>query len=490
MSSRTSSSGSPSGAHSGARIGLWIGDSFAEAISQTSSSKSSTSQATRSSNTTARWFLPKKSVADLVRATLDDLGAAAKKGGEIFVASSRTDSALARKQGNEPALLVTAGFEAWARLSSKNSMHIPSLRADRAWFPTSIEQTFGIEERISNEGKIERALKMEELEFLAEKLSLTKTKEIAIGFLHANKYPEHEKQAAQFFREKGFKVLASHEMPNAGSYSESTRWRRTLEAVYAESILQEEVESLRTVLKEKELEDKWALTFWGENGVTQTPTAASTRGGVEAAAAASLPDAYEIGYFFGLEEFMCLKRVNENGVGHVRQSPLPVQPTCQIGPSAWPFPSWTGVDRGYEPGPMLFGKSHQLTILDVLYVRGRLKPEIQAFSEQVQEKAQARILEALSTLGKELSEFGRRTDAKLVAEDLETAAVERLVLELNALDAKTKSVYVAGPLATTVLPLIEKRRPDLKFVFDANGSLAWAALATDDLTVSSREVQS
>lgn len=487
MSSSASSSGTLGSNASGSKIGMWIGDSFAEAVTQASSSKSSTSQKTQSSPSATRWFLPKKSVAELFRATLDELGAAAKKGGTIFIASSRTDSALARKQGNEPALLVTAGFEAWARLSSKNSMHIPSLRADRAWFPTSVAQTFGIEERISNDGKVERPLKMEELEFLSEKLKLTKTKEIAIGFLHANKYPEHEQQAAQFLREKGFKVIASHEMPNANSYSENARWRRTLEAAYSETIIQEEIESLRAVLKEKELEEQWTLNFWGERGLTNTPTSATIRGGVEAAAAASLPDNFEVGYFFGLEEFMCLKRTTSNGESVVQQTLLPVQPTCQIGASAWTFPSWTGVDRGYEPGPMLFGKSHQLTILDVLYVRGRLKADIQAFSEQVQEKSQARILEALSTMGKELSEFGRRTDAKLVAEDLETAAVERLILELNALDLRGKPVYVAGPLATTLLPLIEKRRPDLKFTFDVNASLAWAALAAIDVTAQFRE---
>lgn len=444
------------------KMGMWIGDSFAEVTI---------------SGQVSRWFLPKKSIADVFRETLLALGAAAKKGGTLTIASSRADSALAKKQGSEPALLVTSGFEAWARLSSKNSMHTPSLRADRAWFPTSVEQTFGIEERITNEGIVERPLKMEELEFLVAKLQLTKTKEIAIGFLHADKYPEHEKQAAQYLREQGFKVIASHEIPGASSLPESTRWRKTLEAAYAETLIQEDIESLRAVLKEQELDSNWNFVFWSDKGQTTAPTAASIRGGVEMAAVQCLPASSELGYFFGLEEFLFIRKTERDGVAQTRASLLPVQPTCQVGASAWPFPSWTNVDRGYEPGPMLFGKSHQLTILDVLYVRGHLKSEIEAFSERVQEKSQPRILEALSTLGKDLTEPGRRSDSKLIAEDLETSAIERLALELNTVDlssAKAKPIFVFGPFAPIFLPLLQKRRPDLKFVYDAHSTLAGA----------------
>lgn len=467
MPASVSAPSSPSSVHASQstrlRIGIWIGDSFAEITSN-------------QAPTTHRWFLPKKSIADALKATLLSFEADAKSGGAIAIASSRTDSALARKQGNAPALLVTAGFEAWARLASKNSVHTPSLRADRAWFPTSTEQTFGIEERISPEGKIERALKIEELEFLVAKLQMTKTKEVAIGFLHADRYPDHERQAAQYLREKGFKVVASHELPHANKYSESARWRKTLEAAYTESLIQEDVSSLLAVLKELELDDKWAISFWGELGLTREATSASIRSGVESAVAASLPALSDLGYFFGLEEFLALKRTDQNGISILKTSLLPVQPTCQIGVSAWPFPSWTGIDRGYEPGPMLFGKSHQLTLLDVLYVRGKMKTEIEAFSERISEKSQPRILEALTTLGKDLSEPGRRTDAKLIAEDLETSAVERLAMELSSADTKSKAVHVFGPLASTLLPLLEKRRPDVKFVHDAGLTLAHAAL--------------
>ena len=452
-------------------IGMWIGDSFAEIASNASNAPVGKVE---SQTAVTRWFLPKKSIADALRESLLALGAAAKKGGTLSIASSRTDSALAKKQGNEPALLVTSGFEAWARLSSKNSMHVPSLRADRAWFPTSVEQTFGIDERITNDGVVERPLKMEELEFLVAKLQLTKTKEVAIGFLHADKYPDHERQAAQFLREKGFKVVASHEIPGSNALPESARWRKTLEAAYAETLVQEDIESLRAVFKEQELDESWNILFWGDKSQTTLPTAASIRGGVETAAGQCLPLSSELGYFFGLEEFLLLRKTEKDGATSIRASLLPVQPTCQIGASAWPFPSWTSVDRGYEPGPMLFGKSHQLTILDVLYVRGHLKTDIEAFSERVQEKAQPRILEALTTLGKDLTEPGRRSDAKLIAEDLETSAIERLALELNSVDAKAKPVYVFGPFAPLFLPLLQKRRPDVKFVYDAHSTLAGA----------------
>jgi hypothetical protein len=431
-----------------ARVGLWMGDSFAEISASDSTDGGGDLR-------TSRWFHPKKSLAEGLRETLLKVEAS---GGTLAVATSRAEMSVARRQGTEPAALVTAGFETWARFGAPNSSGTPSLRASRAWFPTSPDKIFGIHERVRADGAVERELDVSELEFLVAKLELLKIKEIAIAFLHADRFPSHERAAGEFFRARGFNVVCSSELP--GAFDDVSRVRRTVESAFAETLLQDDLASLRSVLDEN-----WKIEFWTPAGVSSTAAASHVRGGVEAALASVMP-AQGLAYYFGLEEFLGFK----NRAPYV----LPVQPTCQIGASEWAFPSWTGVDRGYEPGPMLFGKSHQLTLLDVLFVRDRLNGDIEGFSDRVQAKSSARILETLFTLGKNLAEPGRRAaDAKDIAQDLETSFVERLAMDLAI--NETRDVFVCGPLAGTIVPLLEKRRPDLAFEVDTALSIASAA---------------
>ncbi len=412
-------------------IGIWMGDSFAEI-----SAKAGKNQVS------SRWFHPKKSLAEGLKETL--LKLEASEPGTVVIATSRAEMSVARKQGTEPALLVTTGFETWARFGHATPTGIPALRAQREWFPTSPEKIFGIDERVRADGTIEKALDVTELEALVSKLELLKVKEIAIAFLHSEKFPKHEQAAADFFRAKGFNVVLSSTMRG---FDDLTRVRRTVESAFAETVLQEDLSKLKAVLPEG-----WKLEFWSPDGVTTSTSAAVVRGGVEAALAKAF--AKGTTYFFGLEEFLTFT----DG----QTSLLPVQPTTQITASQWTFPSWSGVDRGYEPGPMLFGKSHQLTVLDVLFVRDRLNGDIEGFSDRIQAKSSARILEALFTLGKNLAEPGRRAaDAKEIAEDLESAFTERLAMDLAI--RGVSAIRLAGPLAQVIAPLLQKRRPDLKF---------------------------
>ena len=462
------------------RIGIWLGDSFAEVAeisAQVSSPHRDTAERTPASVIlkTLRWFHPKKSVSETLREILTSRVAGGDtEGGEIRIATSRAEMSVARKQGTEPAVLVTAGFETWAKLGSKVLTTAPALRSERAWFPSTREKIFGVEERVHADGSVARELKSEELEFLIAKLELLKIKEIAIAFLHADRFPGHEKIAAEFFRSRGYHVTTSHELPSASRFSDVERARRTVENAFADTVVRDDLESLRTVLRDLALEEKWQIRFQTTSGLKDESSASSVRGGVEFALAAAIPSDVELGYFFGLEEFLGFRKLAD---GSRETYLLPVQPTAQIGVSSWPFPSWTSIDRGYEPGPMLFGRSHQLTLLDVLFVRDRFSREIDGFSERVQAKSSARILEALSTLGKNLAEPGRRAvDAKDVAQDLETGLVERLSMDLSFSAGASKSVYLAGPLASVLMTLLAHRRSDLDFKIDAELSVASAAL--------------
>lgn len=438
------------------RLGLWVGDSFAEIRGKDFS----------------RWFLPKKSLADGLKEALRSIEGR-ESGGELLFASSRAQSALERKQGSQPALLVTSGFESWARTARHSRRAGPVLSVERAWTPVPEDNVFGIDERVSVDGKIEKALKLEELEFLVGKLGLLKVKDVALGFRHASANSEHEKQAAAYLREKGFRVTASHEMPSIKK-SEAKAWAHASEAAYVESVVAEDVESIRAALA-AEGASNWTIKAWTSNGLSSDPgalTSSRLRGGTSRALGGLRDSNPSLTLVFGLEDFLVVDSRSEEP----RTSA--VQPTCQIANELWPFPVWTSVDRGFEPGPMLFGKSHQLTLLDVLFVQGRLKESIEAFSDRIQEKSAPRILEALFTLGKNLAEPGRRAaDAKTIASDLERAAIERLALDLAPLTSKSE-VRLVGPLAPVFAPLLAKRRPDLSFTTADEVTFADLALSS------------
>lgn len=431
------------------RLGLWVGDSFAEIRGKDFS----------------RWFLPKKSLSEGIKEALRAIEDR-ESGGELVFATSRSESALQRKQGSQPALLVTAGFESWARTARHSRRSGPILSVERAWTPVPEDNVFGLDERVSVDGKIEKALKLEELEFLVGKLELLKVKDVAIGFRHASANSEHEKQAAAYLREKGFRVTASHELPSI-KRSEAKAWKHASESAYVESVVKEDVDAIRSAL-DAEGATNWTIRAWTSNGLLDDRakfTASGLRGGT-ARALNLAGGSNATTLVLGLEDFSIIDGSSPE------PRTLAVQPTCQIATELWPFPVWNAVDRGFEPGPMLFGKSHQLTLLDVFFVQGRLATPVDAFSDRIQEKSAPRILEALFTLGKNLAEPGRRAaDAKTIASDLERAAIEKVAIDLAPLAGKS-TVTLVGPLAPIFAPLLAKRRPDLDFQLDTKTTFA------------------
>jgi hypothetical protein len=425
------------------RVGLWVGETFAEthALNQTG-------QVVH----TDRWFQSKKTLADGLKEAISATG---DESGEVYLASSRGESIIDRRRGSSPTVLTTAGFESALFFDSRNPSN-PSMRLSRPATVLSNDRVFGVEERTLSNGTIERSVKIEELEFLKAKLELMKSREIAIQFVNSEKNPANENEAAAYFRSQGFKVFERHLFPDA------------VHRAYVEHVVHEEVETLKTALTTSH--PGWSLRLWSSEGVlTDWTTAASAIGGMSMALSKSVSKESPVA-FFGLEGFTLFRR-NQEPVQ------LPVQPTCQIGNGAMPFPSWTGVDRGFEPGPMLLGKSHQLSLLDVLYIRGHLESGIDGFSDRVQEKSGPRIQEALYTLGKSLADPGRKAaDPLEIASDLELSAAERIACFLRMETTEGKPVLIAGPLANSIATILKKVRPAWAFERESVRSIAEAAL--------------
>ncbi|MES2856154.1 MAG: hydantoinase/oxoprolinase N-terminal domain-containing protein [Bdellovibrionota bacterium] len=432
-----------SGSISSGHVGVWVGETFAETHAQNKSG-----QVVH----TDRWFQSKKTLIDGLK---EAIAATGETEGIAYLASSRAESIIQRRRGSSPAVLTTAGFETSLSFSERNPSR-PSLRLSRAQSVISADRVFGVTEKVESDGSISTPMKLEELEFLKTKLELLKSREIAIQFINSELNPAHEKAAAAYFRENGFKVFMRHENDDA------------IHRAYVEHVVHEEIETLKTAMTEAY--PGWTLRLWGADGpLTAWETGAMALGGMSASLTRSVSKEKPVAYF-GLEGFSLL-RASTSPV------PLPVQPTCQIGNSAMAFPSWTDTDRGFEPGPMLLGKSHQLSLLDVLFICGHLEAGIDGFSDRVQEKSTARIKEALFTLGKSLADPGRKVvDALDIASDLELSAGERLATFLRMNIEAPGPIAIAGPLANSVTHLLKKVRPDWTFERESVRSVAEAAV--------------
>ncbi len=500
------------------RLGLSVGESFAELCSISLSSQSQRSEIQRTpihSPQPTRWFLPRRNLTDGLREALGP--DVISKGGHLTIATSLAAHSFTKRLGSTPAFLVTAGFEQWLDLQTPILPRYPSLHPTRAWTPLSSDHIFGISERNRADGSQETPVAIDDLQFLAAKLELLKTRVVAIGLLHSDVNPTHERQIRDFFVERGFAAFCSHDFRLASDQSrgELARWQRTIHAAYAHTALSEQRLHIEQAFGEHLA--NWEITFAASNsGRMQTQESAESNANDDAgsnptgatgsssngAAGSSAPHPSQtktpgfetaVGLqealahwtqfeatskkspsaclHLGLERFFLLlpgreeSRTQEWGppaFESVKHRILELQPTSDIGlVDNWPMPVISESGRGYEPGPMMFSKSLNPTILDILFALGRIST-IEAFSALVQERTRPRILETLFTMAKNIPDK-TSIDPMQIASDLETSIIERINQDF-VIDSVAGTVMLTGALAPAFQASLAARRPDLKFV--------------------------
>lgn len=467
------------------RLGFSVGDSFVEGIG---------APADDSPLPPVRWYLPRKSLADGLKETLGDRVA---QGGDLRICSSLAGFSLQKKLGTTPVFLVTTGFENWLKLNSSLTL---VGREFRALLPLNEDLVFGIAERVRADGQVEAALSIEDLQFLAAKLEMLKTKTIAVGLLHSHRNPTHEIQIRDYFRERGYQVFCSHSYTSSEHADEREHWKRAAFDAYAWTAMRDQREEIETALGEHK--DKWTIRFAASSADSMTlqenPGFSSAFGAAESLAQAFGGEAPVL--HLGLERFVLITQSRAEvhapepgaptfpSVSHRR---LDVQPASQIESGFWPSPMIGPVPFGFEPGPMALGKAHRPTVFDILFTLDRLEP-IEGVTSLIQEKSRARITESLFTLSKAIakspnadtrggragSRLDSRIDPQMVARDLETLAIELILQELLTLEP-CKEVVVTGALARSLHPRLEARRPDLRFRLAKDAEWAEAIAARD-----------
>ena len=131
--------------------------------------------------------------------------------GAVKMGTTVATNALLERKGDPTALLITKGFGDGLRIGYQAR---PDIFAKEIVKPEQLYQhVHEIDERVLADGRVEQAPDLAAMRKVLEAAKADGIDAIAIAFMHAWKYPEHEQQVAELARSMGFgQVSVSHEV--------------------------------------------------------------------------------------------------------------------------------------------------------------------------------------------------------------------------------------------------------------------------------------
>ena len=131
--------------------------------------------------------------------------------GAVKMGTTVATNALLERKGDRTLLLTTKGFRDALRIGYQAR---PKIFAKHIIKPEMLfERVVEVDERVLADGTIERELELDAVRAELERAMADGIKAVAIVFMHAYRYPEHEQRVAKLARDMGFpQVSVSHEV--------------------------------------------------------------------------------------------------------------------------------------------------------------------------------------------------------------------------------------------------------------------------------------
>ena len=131
--------------------------------------------------------------------------------GAVKMGTTVATNALLERKGDRTLLLTTKGFRDALRIGYQAR---PKIFAKHIIKPEMLfERVAEVDERVRADGTIERKLDLDGARNELERARADGINAVAIVFMHAYRYPEHEKAVAKLARDMGFpQVSVSHEI--------------------------------------------------------------------------------------------------------------------------------------------------------------------------------------------------------------------------------------------------------------------------------------
>jgi 5-oxoprolinase (ATP-hydrolysing) len=312
--------------------------------------------------------------------------------GEVRMGTTVATNALLERRGERTALITTRGFRDALRIGYQAR---PDIFARRIVKPDQLyARVEEIGERILADGTVERPVDLGEARRALEAIQADGFKSVAIVFMHAYRYPQHEAAVAEIARALGFpQVSVSHEVSplvklvGRGDTTVVDAYLSPILSRYVSQV-EEELQVERTGAQVKFMMSSGGLTaaslFQGKDAILSGPA-----GGVVAMARTGVAAGFEnvIGFDMGgtstdVTHFDgVFERTLETEVAGVRmRSPMMLIHTVAAGGGS--ILDYDGArfrvgpdSAGANPGPACYRQGGPLAVTDANLMVGKLVPE-------------------------------------------------------------------------------------------------------------------
>ncbi|MBO6816048.1 MAG: hydantoinase B/oxoprolinase family protein [Rhizobiaceae bacterium] len=317
--------------------------------------------------------------------------------GAVKMGTTVATNALLERKGDRTALLITRGFGDMLKIGYQAR---PDIFAKEILKPEQLYETvIEVEERVLADGTVESK---PDLEVLKSRLEATKSSgidSIAIAFIHAWKYPEHEAGVAEIARSMGFgQVSVSHEVSPLVKLI--GRGDTTVVDAYLSPILARYVEQVSSELGVKDMDPSSGgpkLSFMMSSGGLTAADLFQGKDAILSGPAGGVVGAVETSRLAGFEKMIGfdmggtstdvshfdgeLERAFETEVAGVRmRAPMMrIHTVAAGGGSVLEFKDGrfqAGPDSaGANPGPACYRRGGPLAVTDANVMTGKLPPE-------------------------------------------------------------------------------------------------------------------
>jgi N-methylhydantoinase A/oxoprolinase/acetone carboxylase beta subunit len=302
-----------------------------------------------------------------------------------------TNSLLERK-GGKIALITTKGFEDILFIGRQTRQKLYSLRGERRIPLLPRHLCFGLEERTSASGKVEKKISLPELQEILEKIQKSKTEAVAVSLINSYANSSNENIVSRELKRKKIQASVSSEV--LPEHREYERTSTTAVNAYLMPVISRYLEKLEKKMKKAELRimqsnEGYIIPRKAKSEPIRTALSGPAGGVVGAfrlARAAGLKNiiTFDMG---GTSSDVSLidgkiRRTNESQIGGFPVR-IPIIDIHTVGAGGG---SIAYVDRGgslkvgpqsagADPGPACYGRGNLPTVTDANLVLGRLVPD-------------------------------------------------------------------------------------------------------------------
>ena len=308
-------------------------------------------------------------------------------------------NALLERKGEPTVLVTTAGLEDHLEIGYQAR---PDIFARRIIKPEMLYQrVIGVQERVRADGTVEKELDADELRQALEMASAAGLRAVAIVFMHAYLFPDHEQRAAEIARDIGFdQVSVSHEVSPLIKFV--SRGDTTVADAYLSPVLRRYVErvsnSLTPAEKIPRADDVPRLMFMASSGGLKAAQLFQGRDAILSGPAGGVVGMAETGKRAGFGQVIGFdmggtstdvahfagdfERAFETEVAGVRiRAPmLQIHTVAAGGGSMLRYDGQryrVGPESaGADPGPKCYRRGGPLTVTDANVMLGKLAPEL------------------------------------------------------------------------------------------------------------------